>query len=68
MKKMQTVHWLQSMTDLVWKTNKKNVVANVPDGAFAEEKRIGSISILTASATWSKNAEGAPQDTPSAER
>ena len=38
---MQTVHWLQSMTDLVWKTNKKNVVANVPDGAFAEEKRIG---------------------------
>lgn len=41
MKKMQTVHWLQSMTDLVWKTNKKNVVVNVPDGAFAEEKRIG---------------------------
>lgn len=38
------VHWLQSMTDLVWKTNKKNVVANVPDGAFAGRKKDWEIS------------------------
>ena len=34
---------------------------SVPKGG---RKKDWSISILTASATWSKNAEGAPQDTP----